>query len=267
MTAELRKKWGFRRRQVHTTQYTTCSESQIYATGRVDSCLSSPYRESSWSICRAQNNWPDKSEGTIAGSSLSFTKVLSAFRQNSVFEACIKCCTENFIFARIGRTCYSSNIWRYKIFLYMTYNAGCILLRFAACHDSVGVASLLLIQGTTVWISVILFLETLSSSWQFPYFMVNSKHVITGPVQTKTVLANHSHWCQLLTLTAVLPGWWWWWQVFLDAFANLRNATISFDCLYGVTRFPINGFSWNLIWEYSSKICPGNSSLIEIWHE
>jgi hypothetical protein len=30
------------------------------------------------------------------------------------------------------------------------------------------------------------------------------------------------------------------------------------------TRFPLDGFSWNLIFEYFSKICRENSSFLEI---
>jgi hypothetical protein len=33
------------------------------------------------------------------------------------------------------------------------------------------------------------------------------------------------------------------------------------------TRFPLDGFSWNLIFEYFSKICRENSSVIKVWHE
>jgi len=31
------------------------------------------------------------------------------------------------------------------------------------------------------------------------------------------------------------------------------------------TRFPLDGFSWNLIFEYFSKICQENTSFIKIW--
>jgi hypothetical protein len=33
------------------------------------------------------------------------------------------------------------------------------------------------------------------------------------------------------------------------------------------TRLPLDGYSWNLIFEYFSKICPENSSFIKIWKE
>ena len=59
---------------------------------------------------------------------------------------------------------------------------------------------------------------------------------------------------------------------FLDAFAILRKATIRFimsvrlsiGC-HGITRLPIDGFSWNLIFEYFSKIYRENSSFNKIW--
>ena len=65
----------------------------------------------------------------------------------------------------------------------------------------------------------------------------------------------------------------------LDAIAKLRKATVSFVmavclsvCLsacpsvrpHGTTRPPLDGFSLNLIFEYSSKICRENSSYIKI---
>jgi hypothetical protein len=31
------------------------------------------------------------------------------------------------------------------------------------------------------------------------------------------------------------------------------------------TRLPVDGFSWNLIFEYFSKVCPENSSFIKLW--
>jgi hypothetical protein len=50
---------------------------------------------------------------------------------------------------------------------------------------------------------------------------------------------------------------------FLGAFANLRLAIfmsvrLSF-CQHGTTRPPLQGYSWNFIFEYFSKICPENS--------
>ena len=92
--------------------------------GRVDSCLSSPYSKLSWSRWRSQNNRPHRSEGTMVGSCLSFAKVFSAFRRNLAFEACIKCCTENLIFVRIGPT------W----LLLLEFLFFAVALRPNACH-------------------------------------------------------------------------------------------------------------------------------------
>jgi hypothetical protein len=36
---------------------------------------------------------------------------------------------------------------------------------------------------------------------------------------------------------------------------------------HGITRFLLNGFSLNLVFEYISKICRQNSILIKIWRE
>ena len=51
----------------------------------------------------------------------------------------------------------------------------------------------------------------------------------------------------------------------------MRKATISFVisvrpsvCLHGTTRLSLEGYSWNLIFECSLKICLENSSLIKV---
>ena len=47
----------------------------------------------------------------------------------------------------------------------------------------------------------------------------------------------------------------------LGAFAKMQKATISYVmsvCPYGTTRLPMNEFSSKFIFEYFSKICPGN---------
>jgi hypothetical protein len=57
---------------------------------------------------------------------------------------------------------------------------------------------------------------------------------------------------------------------FLGAFAKLRRATISFVMSvrpHGTTRLPLDGVSWNLIFEYFSKICRDKSILVKIWQE
>jgi hypothetical protein len=63
---------------------------------------------------------------------------------------------------------------------------------------------------------------------------------------------------------------------FLGAFAKLRKWTIGFVmcvCVcpsvfpHGTTRLPLDGFSWNLICDYFSKICRDNSSFINIGQE
>jgi hypothetical protein len=58
---------------------------------------------------------------------------------------------------------------------------------------------------------------------------------------------------------------------FSSAFTKLRKTTISFvmsvrpsDRPQGKTRFPLDGFSWNFISEYFSKICRENLSFIQI---
>jgi len=56
----------------------------------------------------------------------------------------------------------------------------------------------------------------------------------------------------------------------LGAFAKLRKATISLVMSvppHGTTRLPLDGFSWNLTFEYSSKIRWENSSFIKLGQE
>ena len=54
----------------------------------------------------------------------------------------------------------------------------------------------------------------------------------------------------------------------------MRKATISFVmyvcpyvCPHETTRLPLDVFSWNLIFQYFSKICRENSSFFKIWQE
>ena len=60
---------------------------------------------------------------------------------------------------------------------------------------------------------------------------------------------------------------------FLDAFAKLRKVNIKLRhvctsvCLHGTARLTLDGFSWNYICKYWTKICQENSSFIKIWQE
>ena len=53
---------------------------------------------------------------------------------------------------------------------------------------------------------------------------------------------------------------------FIGTFAKLRKSTISF-VMSVRPHLPLDGFSWNLIFEYFSKICRENSSFIKTWQE
>ena len=62
----------------------------------------------------------------------------------------------------------------------------------------------------------------------------------------------------------------WFAAVFLGAFAKLRKATLSFVMSaypHGKTRFLLDGFWWNFIFELVSKICREYSSFIKIRQE
>ena len=53
--------------------------------------------------------------------------------------------------------------------------------------------------------------------------------------------------------------------------AKLRNWLLASSCLsvspHGTTRLPLDGFLWNLIFEYFSKRCRQNSYSIKTWQE
>ena len=76
----------------------------------------------------------------------------------------------------------------------------------------------------------------------------------TGPWQTNNTF--YGTWRHVADYTSSHRGKHFFLHV-LRAFAKLRKATISFVvsvCPHGITRLPIDRFSWNLIFEYFSKI-------------
>jgi len=63
-------------------------------------------------------------------------------------------------------------------------------------------------------------------------------------------------------------------RLVLGVFAKLWKATFSFVmsvclsvCPHGTNRLLLEGFSWNMIFQYFSKMCRENSSFIKIWQE
>ena len=50
------------------------------------------------------------------------------------------------------------------------------------------------------------------------------------------------------------------------SFVSPCSACVSV-LLHGTARLPLDGFSWNLMLEYISKICQENSSCIKIWQQ
>jgi len=53
---------------------------------------------------------------------------------------------------------------------------------------------------------------------------------------------------------------------FVKIYYRLRHLCLSV-CPHGTTRSPLDGFSWNSIFEYFSKKNSKNSSFIKIWQE
>jgi hypothetical protein len=64
---------------------------------------------------------------------------------------------------------------------------------------------------------------------------------------------------------------WFYVYCFLGTFANFEKWPLALSCLsahpHGITWFPLDGLSWNLIFEYSLEICPENWSSIKIWQK
>ena len=61
------------------------------------------------------------------------------------------------------------------------------------------------------------------------------------------------------------------WSI-LGAFTKLWKATVSFimsvsACQYATTQLPLDRFSWNVTFQYFSKIQKENSIFIKIWWE
>ena len=57
---------------------------------------------------------------------------------------------------------------------------------------------------------------------------------------------------------------------FLGMFTKLQKVTISIIvsiCPHRITWIPLDRFSWNLIFEYVSKVCGENSNFLTIWQE
>jgi hypothetical protein len=99
-------------------------------------------------------------------------------------------------------------------------------------------------------------------------FTVDSGKLLRHNVQTN--FRNSVKWLSVKWETHI--------AAFLGAFAKLeKKVTVGFViavclsvCLsvrpHGATGLPLEGFSWNLIFEYFSKICLENSSFVNIRH-
>jgi hypothetical protein len=58
-------------------------------------------------------------------------------------------------------------------------------------------------------------------------------------------------------------------SVCLSVCPSVRPSVRPSDSVgtHGITRFSLNGYSWNLIFEYFSKLFQNNSSVINAWQE
>ena len=56
-------------------------------------------------------------------------------------------------------------------------------------------------------------------------------------------------------------------KVFTNDAGSTKHKELCDVCPHETTRLPLGGFSWNLIFEYFSKICRENSIFIKIWQK
>jgi hypothetical protein len=95
--------------------------------------------------------------------------------------------------------------------------------------------------------------------WHLPYKWGKSTENLTQTANTNYINPSTT---EGILRSKLLPRT----EGFLGAVAKFRKATSSFVmsvCPHGTTRLPVNGFSWNFIFEYFSKICRENSSFIK----
>jgi hypothetical protein len=57
------------------------------------------------------------------------------------------------------------------------------------------------------------------------------------------------------------------WRVRKNCETRLSDSLWLSVLLHGTTRLPLEGFSWALIFDYSSKVCLENSSFFQSWLE
>jgi hypothetical protein len=112
-------------------------------------------------------------------------------------------------------------------------------------------------------------------SVQFSHLQLFSLSAFSVPRLLSQIYRNatdilHCHWA----VRAVRHSFWLSFKppfsIILGAFAKLWKATIRFAmsvCPHGTSQLPLDGFPWDLIFEYFPKICPENSSFIEIGKE
>ena len=107
------------------------------------------------------------------------------------------------------------------------------------------------------------------------YFLSHFEMVPVAPIITGITFVFNSTCVELLLLLLLL------WFLYgcmpgnghqvLGAFAKFRKAPINFVMSvlrpHGTTRLPLDGFSWNLIFDSFSKICQENSNFIKIGQE
>ena len=105
--------------------------------------------------------------------------------------------------------------------------------------------------------------------WEFSYPLTWNQTASPNKCGAHFSIRNPKSWellygVSLFPCTAVTAA-------FLDAFAELREATFSFVMFvcssvrpHGPTRLQMDGFSRKLVFQYFSKVCQRNSSFIKI---
>jgi hypothetical protein len=108
----------------------------------------------------------------------------------------------------------------------------------------------------------------LKHNFTFPFITLTLKYISSFYVtnkMTKHCNFDYKKSTDFAKTEAVCGG-----SAVFGAFANLQRFFV-YTCLYvsshGKTRFPLDGFSQNLISEYFSTICRGNDTVVKLWQE
>jgi hypothetical protein len=128
-------------------------------------------------------------------------------------------------------------------------------------------------KGCNLYWATFVFLFSLT----LDYMLVTSlRWYLKQAIEIIIALLTACNSCSLFYVTSILQNILCYQQhtLFLGVFSKLWKASISFVmsvcpsvCPHVITRLPLDRFSWNLVFEDSSKIFQQNAGLYKIWQE